>query len=84
LQAHCQNPTYGQTNPFDRISFIRGDWTGTGSGFGINKSKIKSNFQLTMGRKYIEVKNESWFEPTEKNPKGEHHIDNGFMSFDNR
>lgn len=76
--------TYGQTNPLDRISFIKGDWIGTGSGFGNNKSKIESSFQLVMDGKYIEVKNESRFEPTEKNPEGEHHIDNGFMSFDHK
>lgn len=28
--------------------------------------------------------NESIFEPIEKNPKGEHHIDKGFISFDER
>jgi hypothetical protein len=35
-----------------------------------------------MDGQYIEVKNESWFEPTEKKIKGEHHIDKGFISFD--
>lgn len=75
--------TFAQTTHFDRISFLIGDWTGTGSGFGNNKSKIESNFQLVMDGKYIEVKNESWFEPTENNPQGEHHVDKGFISFDN-
>ncbi|MCW3789421.1 hypothetical protein [Plebeiibacterium sediminum] len=71
-----------QTNPFEKISFIIGDWTGTGSGFGNNKSKIESSFHLVMDGQYLEIKNESKFEPTEKNPDGEHHIDNGFISFD--
>lgn len=32
--------------------------------------------------KYIEFKNESWFEPNSNNPEGEHHIDRGFISYD--
>jgi len=74
--------TFGQTSKFERIGFIIGEWSGTGSGFGNNKSKIQSSFQPALNEKYIEVKNESWFEPTEKNPNGEHHLDKGFISFD--
>lgn len=74
--------SFAQTNSFERINFIIGDWSGTGSGFGNNKSKIESSFQPVMDGNYIEVKNESWFEPTEKNPKGEHHLDKGFISYD--
>ena len=74
--------SYGQTNHFDRVSFLVGQWTGTGSGFGNDKSKVESSFQLVMNGKYIEVKTESRFEPTEKNPKGEYHIDKGFISYD--
>lgn len=72
----------GQSNSFDKISFIIGEWSGKGSGFGNDKSQINSNFQLVMDGKYIEVKNESIFEPTEKKPEGEHHIDKGFISYD--
>lgn len=74
--------SFGQEKPFDRIGFILGDWSGTGSGFGNNKSKINSSFQLVMDGKYVEVVNESRFDPTEKNPKEEHHLDKGFISFD--
>ncbi|MEX1381844.1 hypothetical protein [Lutibacter sp.] len=75
--------SFGQTNSFEKVNFILGEWNGTGSGFGNDKLKIESSFQLIMNGKYIEVKNESRFEPTEKNPEGEHHIDKGFISFDN-
>ena len=75
--------SFGQTNSFEKVNFILGKWNGTGSGFGNDKLKIESSFQLIMNGKYIEVKNESRFEPTEKNPEGEHHIDKGFISFDN-
>ena len=74
--------TYGQSNPFDRINFILGEWSGSGSGFGNEKSKIESSFKLIMDDKYIEVINESRFEPTDKKPEGEHHIDKGFISYD--
>lgn len=74
--------SFAQTKPFEKINFIIGDWTGTGSGFGNNKSTIESGFHFVMDGKYIEVRNESRFEPTEKNPEGEHHIDKGFISFD--
>jgi hypothetical protein len=72
-----------QENPFAGLDFLYGYWSGTGSGFGNNQSKIESSFHLIMDGKYIEVINESRFEPTEKNPEGEHHIDKGFISFDN-
>ncbi|GGK52271.1 MULTISPECIES: hypothetical protein [Flavobacteriaceae] len=62
--------SFGQSNHFDKLSFTIGNWTGIGSGFGDDTSKIESSFQLVMNEQYIEVKNESWFEPTEKNPKG--------------
>ncbi len=74
--------SFGQTNSFDRLSFIIGEWNGTGSGFGNEKSKIESGFKLIMDGKYIEVKNESKFEPTAKNPEGEYHIDKGYISYD--
>lgn len=74
--------SFGQNNPLEKVNFILGEWNGKGNGFGNEKSKIESSFQLIMKGKYIEVKNESRFESTEKNPEGEHHIDKGFISFD--
>lgn len=74
--------SFGQTNTFEKLNFVLGNWTGSGSGFGNDKSKIESSFQLVMDGKYIEVVNESKFDPTEKNPEGEHHIDKGFISYD--
>lgn len=72
----------GQPNPYDRLNFLMGEWIGTGSGFGNEKSNIESSFQLIMDGKYIEVKNESRFEATDKKLQGEYHIDKGFISFD--
>jgi len=72
----------GQTDPFQPISFVIGKWEGSGVGFGSNRSTIQSSFQPVMNGTYIEVMNESLFEPTEDNPQGDHHIDKGFISFD--
>ncbi len=71
-----------QTHPFERINFIIGEWEGTGSGFGNDKSTIESSFQLVMNGSYMKVRNESIFEPTATKPEGEHHIDEGFISYD--
>ena len=74
--------SYWQSNSFEKINFILGEWNGAGSGFGNEKSKIESSFKLIMGGQYIEVQNKSKFEPTEKNPEGEYHIDKGYISYD--
>ena len=73
---------YSQEKPLDRFTFLLGDWSGSGSGFGNDKSKIESSFQYIMNEKFIEVVNDSEFEPTEKKPDGEHHMDKGYISFD--
>lgn len=71
-----------QQNSLDKLQFVIGDWSGTGTGFGSNTSVITASYNYVMNKKYIEVIHESKFEPTEKNPKGDHHIDNGFISYD--
>ena len=71
-----------QTKSFDKLDFLIGEWNGTGSGFGKDKSKIVSKFLMAMDNKYIEVVNDSRFDPTPNNPTGEHHIDKGFISYD--
>ena len=73
-----------QNNPFEKISFILGEWEGSGIGFGNEKSKIESSFQLVLNGSYIKVRNESKFDPTADKPEGEIHIDEGFISFDSQ
>ena len=82
LILFSMDPAFGQSGHFDRLNFLVGEWEGTGRGFGNESSVVESSFKLVMDGKYIEVKNESEFEPTEKNPEGEHHIDRGFISYD--
>lgn len=71
-----------QNKAFEKLNFIFGNWEGTGSGFGSQQSTIESSFQLVMNGTYIEVSNESQFEPTADNPQGDHHIDKGYISYD--
>lgn len=71
-----------QQNSLEKLKFIIGDWNGSGVGFGNATSTITASYNFVMNKKYIEVKHESQFKPTEKNPKGDHHIDNGFISYD--
>ena len=72
----------GQSISLDKVSFLIGEWKGTGSGFGNQRSKIESSFQFVMDNNFIEVINESFFDPTEEKPEGEHHLDKGFISYD--
>ncbi|MGD9899806.1 MAG: hypothetical protein AB7T22_11845 [Calditrichaceae bacterium] len=72
-----------QDNLFEPFEFLLGEWTGNGSGFGNETSTIQSEFKIVMNGKYLQVTNESRFEPTDKNPDGEHHIDQGLISYDN-
>lgn len=72
-----------QSSPFEKISFILGEWvvSGSGNGFGNEKSSIESSFQLVMNGSYIKVRNESKFEPIIEKTEGETHIDEGFISY---
>lgn len=72
---------FAQESKYKKFDFLIGKWKGTGSGFGNEKSVIKSEFNFVMEGKYIEVINDSKFEPTAKKPNGEHHIDKGFISY---
>ncbi len=73
---------FAQDDGFRQVRFLEGRWEGTGSGFGNQTSIIKSEFQPIMGRKYILVKNDSKFAPTDSRPEGEHHMDWGMISYD--
>lgn len=65
--------------PFESLI---GQWNGTGKAASGNTSTVKTSFELVMNGQYLEVKNESVFKPTDKNPQGEIHTDWGLISFD--
>ncbi|MDO9261640.1 MAG: hypothetical protein Q7U08_06845 [Flavobacteriaceae bacterium] len=65
-----------------KFESVIGQWKGNGIGYGGTTSTVITSFKLVMNNQFIEVKNESVFKPTEKNPKGEIHTDWGLISFD--
>lgn len=71
-----------QSRPFDRLNFLLGTWEGEGTGFGNEKSAVHSEFNLVIGDQFIEVSNQSWFEPSGDNQEGEIHLDRGYISYD--
>ncbi len=71
-----------QYTSLNDLDILIGEWEGVGTGFGNEQSSIHSSFLFAMDSAYIEVQNESKFEPTEKKPEGEIHKDKGFISYD--
>lgn len=75
----------GQTKPatdvWQPLKFFVGKWAGTGNGQP-GQSKTQREYRFALNNKFIEVKNQSVYEPQPKNPKGEVHDDWGMISFD--
>ncbi|HTM33916.1 MAG TPA: hypothetical protein VL263_21530 [Vicinamibacterales bacterium] len=68
-------------DPFARVSFLVGRWEGTSEGQP-GAGKVTREYSLTLNRKFIRVQNRSEYPVQDKNPKGEIHQDEGFISFD--
>lgn len=63
------------------LRFLVGSWRGVGKGEpGV--SSVERTCEFVLNARYIHCRNSSEWVPTEKNPKGEHHQDWGFISFD--
>lgn len=75
---------HAQEEAYEKFRFLLGEWEGRGTGFGNDSSTINSSFRLVMNGTYIEVKNESRFEPSDTKPEGEVHKDHGFISYDSQ
>ena len=73
-----------QTAPTDRlapVSPLLGKWTGTSEGQAGNAT-VERDYEHALGARFIRVRNRSTYPPQAKNPKGETHEDEGFISFD--
>jgi hypothetical protein len=73
-----------QPEPVDRWAPFRpflGSWEGTSTGQA-GKGKVRREYRLILGDKYLEVRNTATYEAQEANPKGEVHQDFGFISWD--
>ena len=68
-------------DPFDRVSFLIGRWQGTSEGRP-GKGTVRREYTRALNGRFIRVHNRSEYPVQEKNPKGEVHEDEGFISFD--
>jgi hypothetical protein len=66
---------------FARVAFLIGRWEGTSEGHPGN-GKVRREYARTLNDRFIRVTNRSEYPPQAKNPKGEIHEDEGFISFD--
>jgi len=63
------------------FKFFVGRWQGHGEGKNsISKGKVE--YQFVLRGKFLQLKNETKFDPQVKNPKGELHEDIGIFSYD--
>ncbi|HEX8031086.1 MAG TPA: hypothetical protein VF491_21610 [Vicinamibacterales bacterium] len=69
------------TDRFAAIVPLIGRWTGTSEGDPGNGT-VEREYERVLGGRFIRVRNTSTYLPQSKNPKGERHEDEGFISFD--
>jgi hypothetical protein len=68
-------------DPFERVAFLIGRWEGTAEGQP-GKGTVRREYARVLNSRFIRVRNRSEYPAQEKNPKGEVHEDEGFISFD--
>ncbi len=68
-------------DPWERLKYFEGKWTGTGTG-QVGESTVEREYEFILGGKFLQVKNRSEYPPQEANPEGEVHEDLGLYSFD--
>jgi hypothetical protein len=76
---------YSQQTPlaqkFAALEYFMGNWESQTTGKA-GKGIGKQSFTTEMNGQYIGLDVETKFEPSEKHPEGELHIDKGYISFD--
>jgi hypothetical protein len=80
LPVAAQQPP--STDRFAAVSSLLGKWAGTSEGQP-GTGTVEREYERVLGSRFIRVRNRSTYPPQEKNPKGETHEDEGFISFDN-
>ena len=68
-------------DPFDAVAFLIGRWEGTSDGQP-GKGSVRREYSRALNSRFIRVVNRSEYAPQERNPKGEIHEDEGFLSYD--
>ena len=70
-------------DPFTRVNGLIGRWEGMAEGQP-GKGTVRREYSKVLNGRFIRVQNRSEYPAQEKNPKGEIHEDEGFLSFDRR
>jgi hypothetical protein len=66
---------------FAAVSSLVGKWTGTAEGQP-GRGTVEREYEPALNERFIRVRNRSTYPPQTKNPKGEIHEDEAFISFD--
>lgn len=69
------------SDPFASVAFLIGRWEGTSEGQP-GKGTLRREYERVLSGRYIRARNRSEYPAQEKNPKGEVHEDEGYLSFD--
>ena len=78
--APAQSPP-ARSDPFEPVAFLVGRWEGTSEGQP-GKGTLRREYERVLNGRFIRVRNRSEYPAQAKNPKGEIHEDEGFISFD--
>lgn len=70
-----------QADPFEPVAFMIGRWQSTIEGQP-GKGVGRREYTRVLNSRFIRIVNRSEYPPSERNPKGEIHEDEGFFSFD--
>jgi len=70
-----------QADPFAPVAFLLGKWTGTIEGEP-GQGTATREYTRALNDRFIRVTNKSEYPPQARNPKGEVHHDEGFLSVD--
>lgn len=68
-------------DPFERVAFLIGRWEGTSEGRP-GKGTVRREYTRVLNSRFIRIRNRSEYPVQERNPQGEVHEDEGFISFD--
>lgn len=68
-------------DPFAAVSFLVGRWEGSSEGQP-GTGTLRREYERVLGGRFIRVRNRSEYPAQAKNPKGEIHEDEGYLSFD--
>jgi len=81
LSSACFAQPTKQDSVWLPLKVFVGAWQGKGGGEPGTGDYARS-YQFVLNKRFIEIKNKSTYEPTEKFPKGEVHEDLGYFSYD--